>query len=95
MQPPLPSDKDIKDDHSVFKLVKGVARIPTIGESNQNDKKRHSAIAHLLAKYASRSPDAPIEFTSVPSHDELEHSYDHYDVWLIEKGYFQPAKDLI
>lgn len=86
----IPADKDIKDDHSAFKLVKGVARIPSMGESNQHDKKRHgdSAIAHLLAKYASMNPDAPIEFIALPDRDQHARGHDVYDDWLSEKGCF-------
>ncbi|MEX5441896.1 hypothetical protein WCE14_00695 [Acinetobacter schindleri] len=68
----IPKDKDIMDDHRAFVLVKGVARIPDVRTTGQDGKKRHgdSAIAHLLADYASKNPSAPIEFTPIPSRDD-------------------------
>lgn len=72
----IPKDKDIMDDHRAFVLVKGVARIPDVRTTGQDGKKRHgdSAIAHLLADYASKNPSAPIEFTPIPSRDD--HAWD-------------------
>jgi phage FluMu gp28-like protein len=63
-------------------LVKGVARIPEVRSTGQVGNKRHgdSAIAHLLADYAAKNPTAPIEFTSLPSKDELELD-DDFDGW--------------
>ena len=70
------------EDHRAFTLVKGVARIPEQGKTNSN-KDRHgdSAIAHLLADYASKNPEAPIEFTPLLSREEFEQS-DEFDGWM-------------
>lgn len=76
----IPKDKDIMDDHRAFVLVKGVARIPDVRTTGQDGKKRHgdSAIAHLLADYASKNPSAPIEFTPIPSRDDHAWSEDDF-----------------
>ncbi|MBF7683929.1 hypothetical protein I2F27_11425 [Acinetobacter sp. B5B] len=60
----MPADLDVIEDHRAFVLMNGVARIPAQGKTNTNNKDRHgdSAIAHLLADYASKNPTAPIEF---------------------------------
>lgn len=86
----MPADQDVKEDHRAFTLVKGVARIPEQGKTNSKNKDRHgdSAIAHLLADYASKNPEAPIEFEALPDRDELERNPDDYDEWLSEKGCF-------
>lgn len=70
----IPKDKDIMDDHRAFVLVNGVARIPQKRVTGSDGLKRHgdSAIAHLLADYASKNPSAPIEFMALPDVDGLE-----------------------
>ena len=85
----IPADRDVIEDHRAFRLVKGVARIPEQGKTNTN-KERHgdSGIAHLLADYASKNPEAPIEFIELPSRDQLERNADDYDGWLNETGCF-------
>lgn len=69
----MPADLDVLEDHRAFVMVNGVARIPAQGKTNANNKDRHgdSAIAHLLADYASKNPTAPIEFFE-PSKKEIE-----------------------
>lgn len=85
----IPKDKDIMDDHRAFVLVNGVARIPQKRVTGADGLKRHgdSAIAHLLADYASKNPSAPIEFMPIPSRDEieLERNNEGYD-WDNEVG---------
>ena len=59
---------------AAFVLVNGVARIPQKRSTGADGLKRHgdSAIAHLLADYASKNPSAAIEFIAIPSKDEME-----------------------
>jgi phage FluMu gp28-like protein len=77
----MPADRDVQEDHRAFVLVKGVARIPEQGKTNSNNKDRHgdSGIAHLLADYASKNPEAPIEWMPAPTREELES--DQWDDW--------------
>lgn len=84
----MPADQDVMEDHRAFVLINGVARIPAMGKSNSNNKDRHgdSGIAHLLADYASKNPSAPIEFTSLPTREELEMNADDYDGWFSDVG---------
>lgn len=83
----IPKDKDIMDDHRAFVLVKGVARIPDVRTTGQDGKKRHgdSAIAHLLADYASKNPSAPIEFTPIPSREDTR--FDDEDFELGDRSF--------
>lgn len=69
----MPADLDVLEDHRAFVMVNGVARIPAQGKTNANNKDRHgdSAIAHLLADYASKNPTALIEFFE-PSRKDIE-----------------------
>lgn len=85
----MPADQDVIEDHRVFVMINGVARIPAMGKTNSNNKDRHgdSAIAHLLADFASNHPSAPIEFISLPSREEMEENLDDYD-WYKETGCF-------
>ncbi|MDN8176096.1 hypothetical protein QZK08_07905 [Acinetobacter baumannii] len=84
----MPADQDVIEDHRAFVMVNGVARIPAQGKSNSNNKDRHgdSAIAHLLADYASNHPLAPIEFIPLPSSEEIETNPDDYDGWVDTAG---------
>ena len=68
------------DDHRAFVLVNGVARIPQKRATGADGLKRHgdSAIAHLLADYASKNPSAPIEFIGLPSRDENNFEEESY-----------------
>ncbi|WP_248134056.1 hypothetical protein [Acinetobacter radioresistens] len=77
----IPKDKDIMDDHRAFVMVNGVARIPQKRATRSDGLKRHgdSAIAHLLADYASKNPSAPIEFTGLPSKNKIEFDEDYYN----------------
>lgn len=53
----IPKDGDILDDHRAIKMIKGVAKVPDNGRTKGRDGgDRHgdSAIAHCLAKHASR-----------------------------------------
>ena len=61
------------DDHRAFVLVNGVARIPQKRATGADGLKRHgdSAIAHLLADYASKNPTGAIEFIAIPSRDDI------------------------
>jgi len=84
----MPADQDVQEDHRAFVMINGVARIPSIGKTNSNNKDRHgdSAIAHLLADYASKNPSALIEFIEIPSRNEMENHVDDYDEWFREVG---------
>lgn len=86
----MPKDQDVFEDHRAFTLVKGVARIPEQGKTNNSNKDRHgdSAIAHLLADYASKNPEAPIEYIPLPTQDELDSRSDDYDGWISDVGCF-------
>lgn len=77
----MSADQDMIEDHRAFVMVNGMARIPAMGKTNSTNKDRHgdSAIAHLLADFASNHPSAPIEFTSLPSREEIETNSDDYD----------------
>lgn len=77
----IPKDKDIMDDHRAFVLVNGVARIPQKRATGADGLKRHgdSAIAHLLADYASKNPTGAIEFIELPSKDNTAFDEDYYN----------------
>ncbi|MEG9304666.1 hypothetical protein [Psychrobacter celer] len=64
----MPADRDIRDDHLLFKKIKGVARIPAERTTSKSGSKRHgdSGIAHLLCDYASKFPTPELEWTPVP-----------------------------
>ncbi|WP_447588661.1 hypothetical protein [Aquipseudomonas campi] len=65
----IPADKDTIDDYRTLKVIKGVPRVPDSRTTEKGGGKRHgdAAVAGVLAYAASRSPAAPIEFTSVPA----------------------------
>ena len=67
----MPADRDIRDDHLLFKKIKGVARIPAERTTSKSGSKRHgdSGIAHLLCDYASKFPTPELEWTPVPIGD--------------------------
>ena len=64
----MPADRDIRDDHLLFKKIKGVARIPAERTTSKSGSKRHgdSGIAHLLCDYASKYPTPELAWTPVP-----------------------------
>lgn len=63
----LPNSTDWKDDHRLVESIKGIPTLPDKTFKGSDGKPRHgdSAIAGLLAYFASLNPAAPIEFQSV------------------------------
>lgn len=64
----LPRSADTVDDLRAFQVVKGVPMIPDKRTQGDDGQQRHgdSGVAILLAYAASRSDDAPIEWTPAP-----------------------------
>ncbi|WP_024302235.1 hypothetical protein [Pseudogulbenkiania sp. MAI-1] len=69
----LPADEDVLTDYRQVQLIRGIPRVSETrtqekGDGGQASGKRHgdSAIALLMADYASRNEAAPIEFESAP-----------------------------
>jgi phage FluMu gp28-like protein len=78
----MPANKDIRDDHLLFRKVKGVAKIPeqrTKSEDGNNKRHGDSGIAHLLCDYASTMPVGAIDWTPVPTIEEM--SKDMFEDW--------------
>ena len=75
------------DDHRAFVLVNGVARIPQKRSTGADGLKRHgdSAIAHLLADYASKNPSAAIEFIELPNNETSR--FDDEDIEMSERSF--------
>lgn len=83
----MPADQDVIEDHRAFVMINGVACIPAMGKTNSN-KDRHddSAIAHLLADFASNHPSAPIKFTSLSTRVEIEENPEDFEEWFSDIG---------
>jgi phage FluMu gp28-like protein len=64
----LPLNDDIKDDHRLIKLVRGVGRVPD-ERTGEKNKKRHgdSAIAGVLGEAASRAEPEMYEYEGAPA----------------------------
>ena len=81
----MPANKDIRDDHLLFRKVKGVAKIPdqrTKSEDGSNKRHGDSGIAHLLCDYASTMPMATMAWTPAPTASELSGKLkDMFDDW--------------
>lgn len=65
----LPRSADVVDDLRAFHVVKGIPMIPDKRTTGDDGQQRHgdSGVAILLAYAASRSDDAPIEYTAGPA----------------------------
>ncbi|MHB1053516.1 MAG: terminase large subunit domain-containing protein [Thiobacillus sp.] len=65
----LPRSADVVDDLRAFQVVKGIPMIPDKRTTGDDGQQRHgdSGVAILLAYAASRSDDAPIEYTAGPA----------------------------
>jgi phage FluMu gp28-like protein len=65
----LPRSADVVDDLRAFQVVKGIPMIPDKRTQGDDGQQRHgdSGVAILLAYAASRSDDAPIEYTAGPA----------------------------
>lgn len=65
----LPRSADVVDDLRAFQVTKGIPMIPDKRTTGDDGQQRHgdSGVAILLAYAASRSDDAPIEYTSGPA----------------------------
>lgn len=76
----LPADEDVLTDYRQVQVIRGIPRVPetrTKESGSTQGGKRHgdSAIALLLADYASRNEAAPIEFEACPPGAHLDSDY--------------------
>jgi phage FluMu gp28-like protein len=63
----IPKHDDVLEDHRAFRLVRGVARLPSSKTDKAGQRHGDAAIGIALAYYASEHEPAPIEFTAAPS----------------------------
>lgn len=80
---------DVLEDHRAVKLVRGVPRVPPGKTDRRGERHGDSAIAGLLADYASRRDVAPIEFEALGDRSAIDLAFgdDHATYALTDRGF--------